>query len=271
MIIDAHQHVGGLGDVLSYDGRDPGPEPSVEDDAADRIRFMDSTGITWALLQPSHGYDRVDGIVATRRVNDRMAEYRRVAPGRFRVLGTTEPTHRELGLAEVDRATELGLDGFAWHHRFQGCYIDSKWMWPTLQRMSEMGLVALVHVNAESSLEAHWRLQRLALDFPDVGFLAMDGLWTYERARHILLTAAQTPNVVWDLGGPACYISVQEWVERNGSETISFSVGGYTGRGPAALPPLFAEIQQAAILDADRANILGGNAARLFDIPKEEA
>jgi predicted TIM-barrel fold metal-dependent hydrolase len=264
MIIDAHQHVGDLTDALSFDGRPAPPEPTVEEDAAARVRFMDALGITLAVLQPSHGYIRTDGIEATRRVNDRMARYRAVVRDRFVVLGTTEPLHGESGLSEVERIRELGLAGLAWHHRFQGCYIDSKWMWPTLRRMAELGLVALVHVNAESSLESHWRLQRLALDFPDVDFIAMDGFWTYERARHILTTAPTTPNVVWDLGGPVCYVSVKEWVERNGSETISFSVGGYTGVGAMAMPPLFTHIEQAPISDSDRANILGGNVARIF-------
>src|SRR5262249_9604439 len=150
--------VGTLDDALSFDGREPSPEPTVEADATVRIRGMDALGIAWSILQPSHGYPRADGLLATQRVNDRMAEYRKFAPERFRVLGTTEPLQGKEGLVEIDRAHDLGLSGFAWHHRFQGCYIDSRWMWPTLQRMSDLGLVALVHVNAESSLEAHWRL-----------------------------------------------------------------------------------------------------------------
>jgi predicted TIM-barrel fold metal-dependent hydrolase len=263
-VVDAHQHVGDLAHSLSFDGQEVPPEATVEADASARVAFMDAVGIDWAVLQPSHGYLRADGIEATRRVNERMASFAEVAPGRFRVLGTTEPLHGEAGIAEVDRGAEIGLQGFAWHHRFQGCYIDSRWMWPTLRRMSTLGLVALVHVNAESSLEAHWRLQRLALDFPDVGFLAMDGLWTYERARHILMTASLTPNVVWDLGGPVSYVSVAEWVERNGSDSACFSVGFYTGSN-AVMPPLYAQIQAAPIADEDKANILGANVARLFE------
>jgi uncharacterized protein len=265
LIVDAHQHVGWLGDVLSFDGRDATPELTVEEDADRRIAQMDALGITWAVLQPSHGYLRPDGIVDTMRVNDRMARYREYAADRFRVLGTTEPTHGERGLAEVDRvAADLGLAGLAWHHRFQGCYIDSKWMWPTLRRMSELGLVPLVHVNAESSMEAHWRLQRLALDFPELTFLAMDGLWSYERARHVLVTAPTTPNVIWDMGGPVSYVSVEEWVGCNGSTTICFSQGGVYDSRAVSKPAILTQIEHAAISEADRANILGGNVARAF-------
>jgi predicted TIM-barrel fold metal-dependent hydrolase len=130
--------------------------------------------------------------------------------------------------------------------------------------MSERGLVPLIHVNAESSMEAHWRLQRLARDFPELTFLAMDGLWSYERARHVLATAALTPNIVWDIGGPSIYVSVEEWVHSNGSETICFSAGGTYEVGPVAVPPLLAAIEHADISEEDKANILGGNLTRAF-------
>ena len=268
MIVDAHHHVGDLSDSLSYDGRVAGPEPSVEDDAARRVAGLDAIGVAWAVIQPSHGYLRTDGIAATMRVNDRMARLQAIAPDRFRAVGTTEPLHGRRGVDEVDRVHDIGLRGVAWHHRFQGCYIDSRWMWPTLQRMGELRLVPMVHTNAESSLEANWRLQRLALDFPDLTLVAMDALWTYERARHVLMTAGVTPNIVWDLGGPVSYVSIDEWVERTGSTTLCFSGGGSdTAAGPVAPPPLLAQIEGAGISDDDKANILGANVARLFGPP----
>jgi len=267
MIVDAHQHVGDLADALSYDGREPTRQPDVEEDAEARLVHMDALGVRWAVLQPSHGYTRSDGLADTQRVNDQMTRYRDYAPDRFCVLGTTEPMHGQRGVEEVDRLHHLGLKGVAWHHRFQGCFIDSRWMWPTLERMTALGLVPLVHVNAESSMEAHWRLQRLAVDFPNLTFLAMDGLWTYERARHAMITATTTPNVIWDMGGPVCYISAEEWVERNGSTTLCFSTGtSYGPHGPVSKPPLLSMLQAAVMSEEDRNNILGGNVARAFNL-----
>src|SRR5215831_5867012 len=63
-IVDAHQHVGDLAHSLSFDGQEVPPETPVEVDAAARVAFMDSVGIDWAVLQPSHGYLRTDGIEA---------------------------------------------------------------------------------------------------------------------------------------------------------------------------------------------------------------
>jgi uncharacterized protein len=267
LIIDAHQHVGDLADALSYDGREPGRPPEVDEDARTRLAHMDALDVTWSVLQPSHGYLRADGLAATQRVNDRMAQYHAFSPDRFCVLGTTEPMHGQRGVEEVDRLHRLGLKGVAWHHRFQGCFIDSRWMWPTLERMAELGLLPLVHVNAESSMEAHWRLQRLAVDFPDLTFLAMDGLWTYERARHAMITAHTTPNVIWDMGGPVCYISADEWVERNGSTTLCFSANAsYGPNGSVIKPALLSQLESAAMSEEDRNNILGGNVARAFDL-----
>jgi predicted TIM-barrel fold metal-dependent hydrolase len=265
-IVDAHQHVGSLADAVSHSGQPLGQDLPVAQDAAQRIALMDQAGIDWALLQPSHGYLKPDGLRDTMRLNDRMAEYKQVAPTRFRaVVGTLEPMYGERGLPEIDRCKhELGLDGLSWHHRFQGCFIDSKWMWPILERMQALGLAPVIHVNSDSSIEAPWRLQRLARDFPDLTFLALDGLWSYERARHILDIARQTPNVIWDVGGPANYITLEEWVARNGSQTLCFSADLAYAAGPIHRPKLLDQVEAAGITDEDRANILHGNIRRMF-------
>lgn len=269
-IVDAHQHVGSLSDALPASGDAIGHDLPPEADAAQRIRLMDAAGVSWAVLQPSHGYLRPDGILDTMRVNDRMAAYRACAPDRFRaILGTVEPLHGERSIPEIDRCRNaLGLDGLSWHHRFSGCFIDSKWMWPILERMAELKLVPLIHVNVDSSIESHWRLQRVARAFPQLTFLAMDGLWSYERARHVLETASSTPNVIWDIGGPANYISIEEWVRKNGADTICFSADLAYAGDATAKPRLLGQIERAGVSDAVKAGILGGNLRRLFRLTK---
>lgn len=259
-LVDAHQHIGDLAHVLPK-GMVPEMSPlPFEEDVARRIATMDAAGVAWAVLQPNHGYLKPEGLHDTMRLNDLMARYKRRAPERFRaVFGTVEPTHGEHGLHEIDRCKhELGLHGISWHHRFQGCYIDNKWMWPFLERMAALDMAAIVHVNAESSLEAAWRRQRLATDFPTVRFLAFDGLWSFERAGEIALRAHQTPNVIWDISGPANYLILEDWVRKNGAGSICYSM--QNGR------QLRQQIEQSAISDADKALIFGGNLKRMFSL-----
>ena len=265
-LVDAHQHVGSLADALPPSDQPIGQDLPVEADAARRIKLMDAAGISWAVLQPSHGYLRPDGIKDTMRVNDRMAGYRRQAPKRFRaILGTVEPLHGERSIGEIERCkAELKLDGLSWHHRFSGCFIDSMWMWPILRRMAELQMVPLIHVNVDSSIEAHWRLQRLAREFPQLTFLALDGLWSYERASHVMETASGTPNVIWDIGGPANYISIEAWVKKNGADTICFSADLAYASDVTHKPRLQEQIERARVPDSVKAKILGGNMQRLF-------
>jgi predicted TIM-barrel fold metal-dependent hydrolase len=265
-LVDAHQHVGTLEDAVSYQGQPIGQELPVDTDAARRAQMMDAAGVSWAVLQPAHAYLRPDGIRDTMKVNDRMARYRDIAPQRFRaILGTVEPLYGERSIPEIERCkNELKLNGMSWHHRFSGVFIDSKWMWPYLRRMAELNLVPLIHVNVDSSLEAHWRLQRLAREFSNMTFLALDGLWSYERARHVFETAASTPNVIWDIGGPANYIGIEEWVNKNGADTICFSADLAYASGPVEKPKLQVQVEKAKVPDSVKEKVFAGNIYRLF-------
>lgn len=270
-LVDAHQHTGDITDALGFRGA-VSREISIPEDAAKRVRAMDHYGIAWAVLQPSHGYDKADGIRATMRVNDSMAQYRREHPDRFRVIaGIIEPMHAERSFAELERIKyELKLDAVSWHHRFQGCFIDSRWMFPLLRRMVELKLMPIIHCVAESTLESPWRLQRLAREFPELTFLVSDALWSFDRAADIMLRASQTPNVIWDFGGPT-RVGVKQWVEQNGSTTLCFSADmPYGAAHTIQEPHLRQEIEAAAISDDDKANIFGGNIGRMFGLERSK-
>src|SRR5207249_4467381 len=119
-----------------------------------------------------------DGIQATMRSNDTVAEYRQRDRQRFPVAaGIVEPLHGDRSLAELERIKhELGLEGVVWHNRFQGVAVDHPYMRPLLKKVSELGLVPFIHTNAESNMEAAWRLERLAHEFPELTFVALDAL-----------------------------------------------------------------------------------------------
>lgn len=267
-IVDAHQHTGDISDALPFHGA-IAKNISVEEDVAIRLRAMNALAIDWTILQPPHAYECWDGIQATMRINDTMARYREADPAKFRLIaGTIEPMHGERSLVELDRVKyELKLDAVSWHHRFQGCFIDSRWMFPILRKMSDLNLVPIVHVNAESTIEAHWRLQRLAKEFPDLTFLAFDGLWSSNLSQQILESAMETPNIIWDFGGPT-RVKVQQWVQRNGSTNICFSADiPYGASHTIKEPHLRKEIESANIAWEDKANIFGRNIRRAFGMP----
>lgn len=279
-IADGHVHIGDLNNAIPYFGANSaghGTTPwDMEEDLVSRVRAMDAVGVAWAMVQPSHGYLRPDGIKDTMRVNDTVAAFRNRDPQRFpAACGTVEPLHGERSLAELDRIKhELRLDGVSWHHRFSGCTIDSKWMWPILERMRELKLTPVVHTNAESHFEAAWQLQRIARDFPDMEFLAQDAFYAYERGNHILGSAKLSPNIVWDIGGMVSYVTADQWVVLNGSRTISFSGVASYPLAPGATPSrpkLLLDLEKSAMPAADKQNVLSKNLRRLFRMPPEGA
>ncbi|MGZ9130064.1 MAG: amidohydrolase family protein, partial [Candidatus Binatia bacterium] len=174
-VIDIHHHLGALngGSLQEGDGWQ-------DRDYANRVRIMDANGVNGAAILAATGYIQADGIKDTMRSNDVVAAYRQRDPKRFPIAcGIVEPLHGARSLGELERMKrELALDGVVWHSRFQGVAVDHQLMRPLLKKVQELGLVPLIHTNAESNLEAVWRLERLALEFPDLTFISLDALTT---------------------------------------------------------------------------------------------
>jgi predicted TIM-barrel fold metal-dependent hydrolase len=272
-VIDTHQHIGDLSDSLG-DFEAHASKLTPDEELQGRVRALQAAGVDWAVIQPSHSYLRPDGIKDTRRVNDSVAAYRRRDPAHFPIaLGTVEPLHGERSLAEIDRCHgELGLQGLSWHHRLQGCFIDNKWMRPILRRMADLGMVPVIHTNAESKLEAPWRLQVLAQEFPELTFIALDAFFSYEQSLEALHLAERTPNILWDVGGPMGWPSIEAWAKRNGSDKFTFSTGqsyASTRTGGGSRSRLLDTILRSSLSEEDKASILSRNVRRAFKLPAE--
>lgn len=266
-IADAHQHIGGLGSALGT-WRERGL--GADEERSWRVAAMQAQGIRWAAIQPAHAYDKADGIAATRRVNDAIAAYRAQDPEHFPIaLGTVEPSHGERSIEEIERAKrELDLDGISWHHRLQGGFIDSPWMRPYLRKMAELSLVPFVHVNAESRLEAPWQLQKLAYEFPELRFVALDAFYSYEQTAEVLFYAERTPNIVWDLGGPyvaSLFAFIEPAIRKLGSERFCFSANlSYAASAHEQRPALLDLIEHSGLSHEQRENLLSRSLRRLF-------
>ena len=236
-------------------------------DYANRIRIMEANGVTHAAILAATGYIQADGIKDTMRCNDTVAAYRKRDPKRFAVAcGIVEPLHGSRSLAELERIkNELRLEGVVWHHRFQGLAIDHQLMRPLLKKVSELGLVPVIHTNAESNLEAVWRLERLAVEFPELTFLSLDALTTNANSQLVLDVAKRTPNILFDTAHVRGAAYVKNFVEAVGSHRLVFGSLFYSHPASYEHCTTLAEVKAAGISDPDLANVLALNAKRLFN------
>jgi uncharacterized protein len=262
-IFDIHHHLGSLTGGSLQEGDD-----WQERDYSNRLRIMDANGVSAAAILAATGYIQAHGIKDTMRCNDVVAAYRRRDPKRFPVAcGIVEPLHGSRSLGELERMKhELHLDGVVWHSRFQGVAVDHQLMRPLLKKVSELGLVPLIHTNAESNLEAVWRLERLALEFPELTFVSMDALTTNTNSQLALDIAKRTKNIVFDTAHVRGSAYVRSFVEMVGSQRMIFGSLFYSQPASYEHCATLAEIHAAKISDADKANILALNAKRLFKI-----
>jgi hypothetical protein len=262
-IFDIHHHLGSLNGGSLQEGDD-----WQDRDYANRVRIMNVNGVARSAILAATGYIQADGIKDTMRSNDAVAAYQRRDPERFPVAcGTVEPLHGTRSLQELERMKyDLRLSGVVWHHRFQGLAVDHQLMRPLLKKVSELGLVPLIHTNAESNLEAVWRLERLALEFPGLTFVSMDALTTNTNSQLALDIAKRTPNILFDTAHVRGSGYIRQFVEAAGSQRLVFGSLFYSYPASYEHCASVDEIKTAKISEEDKTNILARNAKRLFGL-----
>jgi predicted TIM-barrel fold metal-dependent hydrolase len=262
-IFDIHHHLGSLtgGSLQEGDGWQ-------ERDHENRVRIMDANGVGAAAILAATGYIQADGIKDTMRCNDSVAAYRKRDPKRFpAACGIVEPLHGGRSLGELERIKhELKLEGVVWHSRFQGVAVDHQLMRPLLRKARELKLVPLVHTNAESNLEAVWRLERLAVEFPELTLVSLDALTTNTNSQLALDIAKRTPNIVFDTAHVRGAGFIRQFVEAVGSHRLVFGSLFYSQPASYEHCPTIDEIKSAKVSEEDKANILALNARKLFGL-----
>lgn len=262
-IFDIHHHLGSL-----IGGSLQDEEGWQDRDYNNRVQIMQANGVTMSAILSATGYIQADGIKDTMRSNNTVAAYRQRDSKRFPVAcGTVEPLHGARSLDELERIKhELLLEGVVWHNRFQGVAIDHQLMRPLLKKVSELGLVPVVHTNAESNMEAVWRLERLALEFPELTFAALDALTTNVNSQLVLDIAKRTPNILFDTAHVRSSTYIRHFVETVGSHRLVFGSLFYSYPASYERSATLEEVKAAQISDEDMANILSRNAKRLFGL-----
>lgn len=258
-VLDVHQHLN-VGE---------GTTPALPIEP--RLQLLDRFGIDQAVLLPPSGAFGAEAVSAD-DLNAMTAAVVTDHPGRFAcgVAHVDLAAGERAGRQVIGRAvTELGLRGVAWHHRFQGAYLDHPHMPGLLRQCADLGVPALIHVISESSLEAVWRLARLLAQCPETTVVALDGFSSSDQAGEMIDLADRYGNLYCDLGA---MISVSGWTIRRFIDTVSadrllFGTDLYmTPRTWHAPAPLY-EVIHLDLPPAAKAGILAGNALRLFGIP----
>jgi predicted TIM-barrel fold metal-dependent hydrolase len=262
-IFDIHHHLGSLLGGSLQEG-----EGWMDRDYETRVAMMEANHIDRVGILAATGYIQADGIQATMRSNDTVAAYRQRDPARFPVAaGIVEPLHGARSLEELERIRHvLRLEGVVWHHRFQGVAVDHPLMRPLLQKVSELGLVPFVHTNAESNLEAAWRLERLAHEFPELTFVAMDALAGNAHGQMVLEIAKRTPNVVWDNSGAHNARLLLRFVEEVGPDRLVLGSTYYSSPPSYTRNHALELLLNAGLSQEDLENVLGRNVRRLFKL-----
>jgi len=126
--------------------------------------------------------------------------------------------------------------------------------------------MAKVPVHAE--LEAPWQLQKLAYEFPELNFVALDAFFSYEQTNEVLFYAERTPNIVWDLGGPlaaSLFGQIEPAIRALGPERFCFSANLSYAATLGSLPSSLQDVIARSQLSREqRESLLSGSLRRLF-------
>lgn len=241
MVFDIHQHVGALSVYEEPKSADHANgfrrndarqelDQALDHDRSVRLQNMDEIGIDKAMLMPSNGYLRPDGIQDTRKENDRLVRYQRLAPDRFPLCaGVVEPLHGARGLDELVRLREeLGMIGVAYHPRFQGVSIEHPWISRHLDAMTELQLIPFVHIYSDSNLESPLLLLQLARAHPDTPIVALDAFGSYQHTLECFHLAEEADNVFFDTAMAFNWSALETFCHRHGAHRLLFGSDIYS-------------------------------------------
>ena len=265
-VFDVHHHVGSLSSPAGVPGGHD--QTGVADEMQARIEIMDRGGVRQAAVIPGHGYLRPNGHADTRAVNDQIASYRDLNPGRFPVaIGIVEPRDGDVTFGEIDRCRdELGLVGLSFHPRFQGVSIDNGWISSYVGHMATCGLVPVIHALNETVEESVWKVGQLADEFPDVTMLVLDGYSTYEGTKQCSYLARRHENLIFDTSLSLHSEFVVQDIKRFGSHRFVFGTDLYSPPLGYRISHVLDELLESDLDDDSKAAVLGGTARRLFGV-----
>lgn len=234
-------------------------------------------------------------------VNDAFAGIIRDKPGRFSALATLPLNDPAASVVELRRAsTQLGLRGAMLFSNVNGVGLDDRRFWPIYEAANELEAVLYIHPTHPVGVEAmtdYWLM-------PLVGFLCDTTLAAAKIVYSGVVE--RFPGIQWALchmGGAIPYLAERldrgfeafrecrahisrpptAYLRRFYYDTVNFNpqaiqlaiafagvdrilAGSDYPHQIGSIPKMLSSIQALEISGADRAAILGGNAARLLGL-----
>lgn len=224
-ILDVHQHVGNIHPdqwrTTSWRAADQ----------AERAEYLQRSGIDQCVVMPMGSMTLVHTTEMYAHANDVMRAYVQERPDlAYGWCATVNPADVGAAAAELDRCFARGALGMSFHHRYLGLNLDDARMLPLLEVAQQHRRLAMIHVIAESEMEAPWRLFSLARRFPDLRFVALDGFSSPQQASYLLAAAGDHPNVWYDTGvATAVAHGFDKFIEKHGAERLMIGTDNYSG------------------------------------------
>lgn len=245
MIIDIHSHVGDP--WFAYWKKNV----EVEDHLASMEKYgIDKRCISW--WQPHNAPD--EG-------NVKIAEIVRKYPDKFIGFADINPRWYKQAVDEVVKAREeLGMTGLKFHPAACHYHSDSPCLNKVMEKGIELGFPMLFHCGCDEYSHPH-NLGRLAARFPEATIIMAH--MGEEAWFEGISTAGVNPNIILDTTGSFNWYRIINFaIETVGENRVVFGMDF-----PAYNPgPEISKVKDADITDAQKAKILGKNAARILGL-----
>ncbi|GAA1266707.1 amidohydrolase family protein [Pseudonocardia aurantiaca] len=226
--------------------------------AADLVRTLDAEGIATAVVAPVHPRDH-DFAAA----NTEIAAVAGDSGGRLVPLARIDPWDGEAAVDELARAVDGGARGVFLHPAEEYFQINDVRLRPVAERAGELGVPVIVATGFHCLSEAI-QVGRFAEWCPDVPVVMTNGgqLNISGLAQSDAEIALGAPNVHILTNGVYRDDFLERTVRNFGADRVLF--GSCAPRFEVAYE--HRRVHQVHISDEERAQLLSGNASRLFGI-----
>ena len=273
-------------------------------DIAYRQRVLDEAGVAMQVISLTAPGTVIEtparSVALAALVNDVLAGVVAQHRSRFAALGTLPLNDPAAAARELERAVQIGFKGFLLFGNVGGVPLADERFWPLYERANEHGVVCYIHPTYPKGVEAmteYWLM-------PLVGFLFDTTLAAAHLV--FAGVPERFPNIRWVLGHlggaipylaerldrgyeafPECRNAIPKppstYLKRFYYDTVNFDPGAlrlaieFAGASQilagSDYPHLIGSIDKMKerlatlpLSDGDRADIAGGNAARLFGL-----